>query len=258
MSRRDEESPKNELPYPITGNSSLYPSLTEYMGLELTPAMLSANMPEYVMPGTQIAEIGDFSITPMIGELVAPLSGNSRGLYRAHVTNGIGEMHLCKDGKGKLGVRLQAVNNGIFVSFVGKDSPAAQAGLRFGDQILQIQGKNVAGLSADAVHEMIRKAPDTGLVLAVRDRPLERTVTLHKDSSGLVGFSFKNGKIIKLVIDSSAARNGLLTEHQLLEINGQNVVGLKDKEITQIIADAGNIVTVTVVPAFLYEHMTKK
>lgn len=27
--------------------------------------------------------------------------------------------------------------------------------------------------------------------------------------------------------DSSAARNGLLTDHQICEINGQNVIGLK-------------------------------
>lgn len=207
---------------------------------------------------TQIAERGNLAVTPKIGGMVAPLSGNDRGLQRAHVTNGIGELSLCKDGKGQLGVRLQAVNNGIFVSVVLKDSSAAKAGLRFGDQILQVQGQNVAGMSADAVHEMIKKGPDSGLTLVVRDRPLERTVTLHKDSNGMVGFSFKGGKIVKLVIDSSAARNGLLTEHQLLEINGQNVVGLKDKEITQIISEIGSIVTVTVIPSFIYEHMTKR
>lgn len=52
-------------------------------------------------------------------------------------------------------------------------------------------------------------------------RPLERTVTMHKDSMGYIGFQFKNGKIIALVKDSSAARNGLLTDHQILEINGK-------------------------------------
>ena len=38
---------------------------------------------------------------------------------------------------------------------------------------------------------------------------------------GYIGFQFKNGKIIALVKDSSAARNGLLTDHQILEINGK-------------------------------------
>lgn len=52
-------------------------------------------------------------------------------------------------------------------------------------------------------------------------RPFERTVTMHKDSMGYIGFQFKNGKIIALVKDSSATRNGLLTDHQILEINGK-------------------------------------
>ena len=58
-------------------------------------------------------------------------------------------------------------------------------------------------------------------------RPFKRTVTMHKDSSGHVGFVYKSGKISALVKDSSAARNGLLSEHYLCEVNGQNVIGLK-------------------------------
>ena len=47
-------------------------------------------------------------------------------------------------------------------------------------------------------------------------RPYERSVTLVRDSSGQIGFQFKDGKIVNIVKDSSAARNGLLTEHNLL------------------------------------------
>jgi C-terminal processing protease CtpA/Prc len=50
---------------------------------------------------------------------------------------------------------------------------------------------------------------------------------MQKDSTGHVGFRYKNGKITDLVKDSSAARNGLLTDHYVCEINGQNVVGMK-------------------------------
>lgn len=137
-------------------------------------------------------------------------------------------------------------------------SPAALAGLRFGDQILQISGVNVAGYSMDKVHEILKKSPSNGIRVAVRDRPFERTLTLHKDSTGHIGFHFKNGKIVSLVKDSSAARNGLLTEHQILEVEGRNVVGLKDKEITKIIEESNGVVTITVIPSFIYEHMIKK
>lgn len=48
-------------------------------------------------------------------------------------------MVLCKDAKGKCGVSFHAVNKGIFVCFVQKGSPAAMAGVRFGDQILTVR-----------------------------------------------------------------------------------------------------------------------
>ena len=39
-----------------------------------------------------------------------------------------------------------------------------------------------------------------------RVRPFERTIVLQKDSSGYVGFVFKNGKITQIAKDTSAAR----------------------------------------------------
>ena len=47
-------------------------------------------------------------------------------------------MVLCKDAKGKCGVSFYSVNKGVFVCFVQKNSPAAIAGVRFGDQILTV------------------------------------------------------------------------------------------------------------------------
>lgn len=190
--------------------------------------------------------------------LIAPLSGSSVGYQVAQVTHGIRQVILCKGKDEKVGMKVAAVNKGVFVVLVTKDSPAAMSGLRFGDQILQIDGENLAGYSMDKVHGMIRRCPGNGIRLAVRDRPFERTVTLHKDSAGTVGFNFSNGKIDTIVKDSSAARNGLLTEHQLLEVNGQNVVGLEDKVVKKIIADSPAIVTLTIMPAFVFDHLIKK
>lgn len=58
-------------------------------------------------------------------------------------------------------------------------------------------------------------------------RPFQQTVTMHKDSTGHVGFVIKKGKVVSVVRGSSAARNGLLTNHSVCEVNGQNVIGLK-------------------------------
>lgn len=146
----------------------------------------------------------------------------------------------------------------MFVVFVYANSPASLVGLRFGDQILQINDDNVAGFSMDKVHSIIKKSALNGIKLVVRDRPFERTITLHKDSTGHTGFAFKSGQINAIVKDSSAARNGLLTEHNMLEVNGQNVVGMDDKHIRNIIESGGNVITLTIMPSIIYDHMMKK
>ncbi len=51
---------------------------------------------------------------------------------------GVREVTLCKDAKGKCGVSFFSVSKGVFVCFVANGSPAAMAGLRFGDQILMV------------------------------------------------------------------------------------------------------------------------
>lgn len=230
-------------------------------GIELSEDVIRANMPEY-LPENQVAlhqsnQVA--SISPSAhGGMVAPLSSASPAFSKSQLTHGIRQVVLCKDGDGKVGLRVKAIDKGVFVALVAKGSPAAMGGLKFGDQILQINNQTVAGYTADKVHGMLKKSGVNNIVMAVRDRPFERTLTLHKDSTGHVGFQFKEGKITAIVVDSSAAKNGLLIEHNLLEINGQNVVGLKDKDISRIIdEEAGQVVTVTVIPNFLYRHMMK-
>lgn len=261
----------NLLPFAATAPSSdsvpgkksdfVYPDLADYLGLELSREVIAANMPEYLNRDARMAAYQP-EVSPITtinnANMVAPVSGGSVGLQRAQVTNGIRELVLCKGSDKKIGLRAQAINKGVFVCLVVKNSPAALAGLRFGDQILQVNGTLVAGYSVDDVHKLLKKSDKNNISLVVRDRPFERAVTLHKDSSGNVGFQFSSGKITAIVKDSSAARNGLLIEHQLLEINGQNVIGMKDKEISQLIAAGGQIITVTVIPTMIYDVMMNK
>lgn len=246
--------PTTPVSQPVIGDkyANLYPVLDEYMGLPLQehPQHYPSNA-----VAVQQAQICVPAVKPT--NMVAPLSSSNLGLARAQVSHGLREIILCKDGHGKIGLRVQAINKGVFIILVQKNTPAALAGLRFGDQILMINDVVVAGFSVDDVHKLLKKANPERITMVVRDRPFERTITVHKDSLGTVGFGFKNGKIINIVKDSSAARNGILIDHNLLEINGQNVVGLKDKEISAIIKESPSPVTVTLMPNFVYEHMIK-
>lgn len=116
----------------------------------------------------------------------------------------------------------------------------------------------MAGYSIDDLHKLIKKSPVNGISVVVRDRPFERAITMHKDSLGRLGFQFNNGKINAIVKESSAARNGVLIDQQILEVNGQNIIGMKDKETTKLIDNGGQIITITIVPSFIYDHMMTK
>ena len=71
---------------------------------------------------------------------------------------------------------------------------------------LQINGEIIAGYNSDKASKCIKKAAANNIKLAVRDRPFERTITMQKDSTNHVGFSYNNGEIKAIVKDSSAAR----------------------------------------------------
>lgn len=247
---------------PVGAVGIMYPDLYEYMGLELSKEMIQANLPQY-MPQTNVAStaiVQQQSAVAIVNNanMVAPVSGHFTGLQRGQVTNGIRELIMCKGADKKVGLRVQAINKGIFVCVVVKNSPAAMAGLRFGDQILQINGTLVAGFSVDDVHKLLKKSDKNNISVVVRDRPFERAITLHKDSSGSFGFQFNNGTITAIVKDSSAARNGLIIDQQLLEVNGQNVIAMKDKEIGQLISASEQVITLTIVPKMIYDVMMKK
>ena len=59
-------------------------------------------------------------------------------VYRYLLYAGVREVTLCKDQKGKCGISFFSQSKGVFVVFVSKGSPAAMAGIRFGDQILAV------------------------------------------------------------------------------------------------------------------------
>ena len=59
---------------------------------------------------------------------------------------------------------------GVFVAFVHDNSPASMGGLRFGDQVLQINGDNVAGWDSKKAMKCLEKAAPEKITFAVRDR----------------------------------------------------------------------------------------
>uniref|UniRef100_A0A0M3J3Z6 PDZ domain-containing protein n=1 Tax=Anisakis simplex TaxID=6269 RepID=A0A0M3J3Z6_ANISI len=192
--------------------------------------------------------------------MIAPITSQSTGFFRANVTHCVRQAMLAKDRNGKYGMRFRSINKGIFVQFVADGSPAAYAGIRFGDQILKLNDTEVIGMTADKAMDLMTNTKNPQqLLVTFRDRassslghsfsfaanqlivrksiqqyqfidcyrPFERTITLHRDSSGNFGFTHKENLITAIAKDSSASRNGLLIQHRIIEIDGRNVIAYK-------------------------------
>uniref|UniRef100_K7FAZ5 Syntenin-2-like n=1 Tax=Pelodiscus sinensis TaxID=13735 RepID=K7FAZ5_PELSI len=86
----------------------LYPNLAElgdYMGLSLAS--------EEVQKDLALISASDNAggLDPSSqGLLVAPLTGNSLGLRRAEIKPGLRELQLCKDERGKIGLKLRSID----------------------------------------------------------------------------------------------------------------------------------------------------
>lgn len=223
--------------------------LMNYGGLDVSEGALNLYMPQEVATAMrhQPGEQALVSITPK----------HDLGIARAEIQQGVREVVLAKDQSGKLGIAVRAIDKGVFVAFVWSGSAASMGGVRFGDQILQINGENVAGWSDSKTLKTLKKADGARVVLAIRDRPWARTLTVVKDSTNHVGFVFRKSEVTAIVKDTSAARNGLLIHHNIVEVNGQNVVGLKDPELLRILQESPRSVTLTIMPSFVYKHLIK-
>ncbi|KAM5305135.1 LOW QUALITY PROTEIN: syntenin-1-like [Glossophaga mutica] len=246
----------SEASAPISQDGNLYPKLYlelfQHVGLSLNEEEIHANMGMVSGAPSQ----GQLVARPSsMNYMVAPVTGNDVGICRAEIKQEIHEVILCKDQDGKTGLRLKSVDNGILVQLVQANSSASLVGLRFGDR-LQSNEENCAGWSSDKAHKVLKQA-FREITMTIHDRPFECIITMHKDSTGHVGFIFKNGKITSIVKDSSAARNGLLAEHNICEINEQHVIGLKDSQIADILSTSETVVTLTIMPAFIFEHIIK-
>lgn len=236
-----------------TGTPYTPPEYHSYMG-ETVPATLAIESPysgytPYKSPSGVVAARATTT------GAITPAASN---YAKAKIHEGVNQITIFPDQHGKLGFKVKSVSKGIFVQCVIAGLPAAGAGLRFGDQIVQINDINVAGFSSNKAHDTVVGFAKKGRVtLSVRQRPFERTIVLKKDSTEHLGFEFKKAKITAIRKDSSAARNGLLIDHIFTEVNGQNVISMKDDDILQIIKEGGDTLTLTIIPVPMYDVMVK-
>ena len=75
-----------------------------------------------------------------------------------------------------IGVAVDPSHGGLLIARVFDSSPAARAMLKAGEEIVMVNGRTLAGLSADAAAALIKGPPGTDVELRVRERRTGHTI----------------------------------------------------------------------------------
>jgi carboxyl-terminal processing protease len=90
-----------------------------------------------------------------------------------------------------IGASIQGRYRGVYIIETFKDTPATKAGLRYGDQIIAIDGKNTESWNSDQVRDNLRGELGTEVKVTVRRAALSNplTVTLERAAVDLPSIS---------------------------------------------------------------------
>ncbi len=143
---------------------------------------------EEMQPHLEDMQIHIREMEPQLEELRARLK-EEQGRVRVFTPEGEGAYSVIIGGRGRMGVSLQSlgdqmaeyfgVDGGALITNVREDSPAAAAGLKAGDVIVQIAGETVEG-PGDASRLVGDREPGPVDVRVMRDGQ-ERTITVQLD-----------------------------------------------------------------------------
>uniref|UniRef100_A0A240PK72 PDZ domain-containing protein n=1 Tax=Anopheles epiroticus TaxID=199890 RepID=A0A240PK72_9DIPT len=192
---------------------------------------------------------------PSAGSAVTVEPGCSVRISRFPAANGIRELLVRKGEDDKIGVTVKRVEGKILICGVVRRSPAYLAGLRYGDELLSLEDEPLLGKELDRVAELIRKNVRNSIKLRTKDRPGDRYVTIGRDVEKGYGFRFAHGEITFVRANTSAQRQGLERKLQIIEVNEEVVVGMKDETIEAIICGKGDTVSLCVVPMKVYRQL---
>ena len=87
-----------------------------------------------------------------------------------------------------VGLELQQRNKAIIIVRVLEKAPAARAGVRRGEQIVAVNGRDVRGKPIDLVVSMVKGPAGTKVSLGLKSAQGTRTVTLERETIALPSF----------------------------------------------------------------------
>jgi carboxyl-terminal processing protease len=137
-----------------------------------------------------------------------------------------------------IGVQILRHDDGVYISSVVEGTPAARAGLRFGDRIVEVDGKDARDWSSDEVSKNVRgeRGQDVRLKVERAGEEAAVTVKIVRDSVPLP--SIRNA----FMLGSTTGYVGLVGgfQHTSDDELRESIAGLKKGGMRQMVLDLRN------------------
>lgn len=134
-----------------------------------------------------------------------------------------------------IGASIQQRFGGVYIMEPFKDTPAARAGLRYGDLIIAIADKDTAKWNSDQVRDNLRGELGTEVKVTVKRAGVEKPIAVTMERSAVDLPSISNSFIAKPGIGYIALSRGFhsTTSDEL----GVAIAGLKELGMQQLVLD---------------------
>lgn len=127
---------------------------------------------------------------------------------------------------GGIGAIIQRMDDHVYISEPYEDNPAFKAGLKAGDKILKVEGKNVEGLSTSEVSTMLKGQKGTSIKVEFERNGEVKTTTITRDEIKVPDVPYKgmlNEEIGYLKLNSFTQTASAEVGKAIKELQGQGM-----------------------------------
>eukprot|EP00124_Ichthyophonus_hoferi_P003601 Ihof_evm2s322 gene=Ihof_evmTU2s322 len=156
----------------------------------------------------------------------------------------------------RFGFSVQRIDDMILVSFVVPGGLAESMGLKMGEHLLMCNGMQLSYATTTSVLSDLNQLKCIDLL--VRRCPFETTITILRSEGQQLGLVLTGSKIKSVSTDSLSAQHPIPIGSYLIEINHTNVIGINGPRLQNVMANAGEKITLSFMPCDKLDCLLKR
>ncbi|KAF7257821.1 PDZ/DHR/GLGF domain protein [Paragonimus skrjabini miyazakii] len=192
------------------------------------------------------------------GVLATGVGSTQSDIHKRTKHPAVKQVVLHKDASGKLGIKLRRMGNAMYFAFVDVNSPVANVGIGFADQLVQVRGVNISDMTGSQMMHWISANHAKEIHATVAQRPYDFDIDGTVNSQGELAYRTKQGKELGSVKLQKVLQKGHLKHLQIIAVNGKTMLGCIEQDFLSAFQNATGTIQLRVIPRILTNHLLKR